>query len=34
MNNDPHHRTLRTVIEIVVFVAVVTAIWLAIPLPA
>ncbi len=32
MNN--RHNTLRTVIEIVVFVAAVGAIWLAIPLPA
>ena len=33
MNDNNNHR-LRTVIEVVVFVAVVTAIWLAIPLPA
>lgn len=28
------HERLRTVVEVVVFVAVVTAIWFAIPLPA
>ena len=32
--NQPQHNRLRTAIEIVVFVAVVSAIWLAIPLSA
>ena len=31
---NKRHHTLRTVIEVVVFVAAVAALWLAIPLPA